>query len=167
MSAVASPEAGAAVSRWLWLSLGVVVLDQFTKLVAEGALDPYRPVSLLPFFNLTLVYNTGAAFSLLADAGGWQRWFFLGLSAVVSLALVVWIVRLPRGQGRLALALALVLGGAVGNLIDRALYGHVIDFLDLHYGGWHWPAFNVADAAITVGAVLLVADTLLGKRHES
>jgi signal peptidase II len=153
--------------KWLWLSALVVVLDQLTKQLAEGMLVLHQPVAVLPFVNLTLVYNTGAAFSFLAGAGGWQRWFFLVLTIVISIALIIWITRLKAGEGRLALSLALILGGAIGNLIDRALYGHVIDFIDLYYGYWHWPAFNIADSAITVGAMLLVFDSLFGVQSTS
>ena len=120
-------------------------------------------MAVITHFNLTLVYNTGAAFSFLADAGGWQRWFFVLLAIGVSALLLVWLYRLERDQHWLAAALALVLGGAVGNLVDRILHGHVIDFIDLYAGGWHWPAFNVADSAITVGAVMLIIDAVFNK----
>lgn len=146
------------------LALLVLLLDQVTKIWAEAALGYGQPVALLPFLNLTLVYNLGAAFSFLADAGGWQRSFFIVLSSAVSLVLAVWIWRLPPGARLLGGALALVLGGAVGNLVDRLAYGHVIDFIDLHAGGWHWPAFNVADSAITCGVLLLLADGLRSGR---
>jgi len=148
--------------KWLWLSGLVIALDQSSKWLAERLLVPGQPIPVLPCFNLTLLYNTGAAFSFLAQAGGWQRWFFLLLSLTISLVLVIWIGRLQRGQTLLALALSLILGGAVGNLIDRVVHGHVIDFIDLYYNHWHWPAFNVADSAITVGAILLVLDNLYG-----
>lgn len=147
----------------LGLSGLVIVLDQLSKWLAETSLPPYQPLAILPSFNLTLMYNTGAAFSFLADAGGWQRWFFLTLSGLVSIALVIWLSRLKPGETRLALALALILGGAVGNLIDRVWHGHVIDFIQLYYQNWFWPAFNLADSAITVGAGLLILDSLLGK----
>jgi signal peptidase II len=153
--------------RWLWLSGLVVVLDQLTKWMAEYYLTPSQPLPVLPFFNLTLLYNTGAAFSFLADAGGWQRWFFLILALVISIALVIWLGRLNRGDTRLAIALALVLGGAVGNLIDRILHGHVVDFIQLYYERWFWPAFNIADSAITIGAALLIIDSLFGTQRRS
>jgi signal peptidase II len=121
----------------------------------------------LPFLDLHKVYNPGAAFSFLSDASGWQRWFFVGLTLFVSLVLIAWLRRLQAGQERLALALALILGGAAGNLIDRVVYGYVIDFIDLYYGDFHWPVFNVADSAITLGAGLLVLDTLLGHKKEA
>ncbi len=146
--------------KWLWLSGLVIGLDQASKWLAERLLAPGQPVPVLPCFNFTLLYNTGAAFSFLAQAGGWQRWFFLLLSLAISTVLVLWIGRLQHGQTPLAIALSLILGGAVGNLIDRVAHGHVIDFVDLYYDRWHWPAFNVADSAITVGAILLVLDNL-------
>lgn len=153
--------------RWLWLSALVVVLDQATKWLAESYLEFLRPVPVLPSFNLTLMYNTGAAFSLLADASGWQRWFFMILALGISAVLLVWIGRLQPGQRLLGLALGLILGGAVGNLIDRVWHGHVIDFIQVYYDRWYWPAFNIADSAITVGAVLLVADSLFGGRKQA
>jgi signal peptidase II len=153
-----------AAPKWCWwLSGSVVALDQATKFLAEMLLAMHQPVPILPSFNLMLTYNTGAAFSFLADAGGWQRWFFLGLGAAVSLGLTVWLTRLKPGEKRLAVALALILGGAVGNLIDRAWLGQVIDFIQIYYDRWYWPAFNIADSAITIGAMLLVADSLLAR----
>lgn len=151
--------------KWLWLSVLVVVLDQVTKVMAEALLIAHQPLPVLSFFNLTLMYNTGAAFSFLADAGGWQRWFFLLLSVVVSIVLIVWMSRLKTGETWLAVALALIIGGAIGNLIDRILYGHVIDFIQLYYARWYWPAFNIADSAITMGAILWLMDSLLSSRH--
>ena len=157
-----------AASRWCWwLSGSVIVLDQATKFLAETLLTFHQPVPVLPSFNLLLTYNTGAAFSFLAGAGGWQRWFFLGLGLLVSIGLIVWLRRLQPAEKRLAAALALILGGAIGNVIDRAWLGQVIDFIQLYYQRWYWPAFNVADSAITVGAVLLVLDSLWsGKASE-
>ncbi len=154
-----------AAPRWCWwLSGAIVVLDQVTKALAESALTLHQPVPVLPFFNLMLAYNTGAAFSFLADAGGWQRWFFLLLGILVSVGLCVWLARLQATERWLALALALILGGAVGNVIDRFWLGQVIDFIQLYYDRWYWPAFNIADSAITVGAVLLVADSWFSSR---
>jgi len=153
-----------AITGRLGLALLLLAVDQATKLWAAGTLDYGMPVAVLPFFNLTLVHNTGAAFSFLADAGGWQRVFFIVVSGVVSLVLAVWLWRLPRDARLLGIALALVLGGALGNLVDRVAYGYVIDFLDFHAAGWHWPAFNVADSAISCGVVLLLADGLFGGR---
>lgn len=142
----------------------VLVADQITKLWAEAALPAYRPVPVLPSLNLTLSYNRGAAFSLLAEQGGWQRWLFSGLALAVSGYLLWWLHDLRQGQRLQALALALILGGAVGNLIDRLVYGHVIDFIDVYYGRWHWPVFNIADSAITIGAALLIVALLLEGR---
>ena len=144
---------------WLWLSVLVIGLDQATKTLAEILLVMHRPIPVLPSFNLMLTYNPGAAFSFLADGGGWQRWFFLGLGTAVSIGLILWLRRLKPEEKRLALALALILGGAIGNLIDRAWLGHVIDFIQLYYDHWYWPAFNLADSAITLGATLLVLDS--------
>ncbi len=152
------PEGGQ--TRWLSLSVILVVLDQATKWMAEAALDPYLPVPLLPFLNLTLMYNEGAAFSFLAGAGGWQRWLFAGLALVVTVALTVWLRRLKPGEAMTAAGIALVIGGAVGNVIDRVKTGRVVDFIDVYVGDWHWPAFNVADSAITLGVVLLLLATL-------
>lgn len=153
-----------AAPRWCgWLSAAVVALDQATKHFAETLLVMHQPVSVLPSFNWMLAYNTGAAFSFLRDAGGWQRWFFLSLSTLVGIGLIVWLWRLKPHEKRLGAALALILGGAIGNLVDRAWLGHVIDFIQLYYDRWYWPTFNVADSAITVGAVLLVLDSLFSK----
>lgn len=152
--------------RWLWLAVVVVIADQGTKLLAEQLLVAHEPVAVLPFFNFYLTYNTGAAFSFLRDAGGWQRWLFATLSIGVSGFIVIWLSRLPRGNGWLACALALVLGGAVGNLLDRLLRtdGGVVDFIDVYYGTWHWPAFNIADSAISIGAVILVLSAIRGEK---
>lgn len=150
------------MARWLWLSVFVVVFDQATKWLAETLLTPYVPVPVAPLLNLTLKYNTGAAFSFLAEAGGWQRWLFAALAIGVSAALVVWLLRLRSYERLMAAALALVIGGAVGNLIDRVLTGRVVDFIDVSlpfipFAMFNpWPAFNVADSAISVGVVLLL-----------
>ncbi len=150
-------------ARAFGLAAVIVVLDQATKLWAVSALELYRSVELLPFFNLTLLHNTGAAFSFLADAGGWQRWFFVGLTVIIATGVAIWLVRLPAHERFTRASLTLILGGAIGNLIDRVRLGYVIDFLDFHAAGWHWPAFNVADAAISCGAVLLIVFGLLGR----
>jgi signal peptidase II len=150
--------------KWLWLSLLVILLDQGTKYLAVNELQLYEPVAVLPFFNFTLAYNSGAAFSFLADAGGWQRWFFVALALAISAGLVVWLYRLQANVWGEAVAIALILGGALGNVIDRLWHGHVIDFIDVYYQSWHWPAFNVADSAITVGAVLLVLQSFWVKQ---
>ena len=145
--------------RWLLLSVLVIVLDQWTKHLALAHLLPYQPVEFLPHFNWMLAFNKGAAFSFLADQEGWQRWFFVVLTIVISSVLLVWLYRLEQGKRLLPIALTLVLGGAIGNLYDRLVYGHVVDFVDWYYGSYHWPAFNIADAAIVCGAVLLFVDS--------
>jgi len=144
----------------------VLLLDQGSKLLADARLVFHEPVGLLPFFNLRLAYNTGAAFSFLGNAGGWQRWFFAGISVLVISVLVVWMRRLKPEQWQLSAAFALIIGGALGNLIDRLGYGHVIDFIDVYYKTWHWPTFNIADSAITVGAGLLLLDAWVTHRRE-
>lgn len=142
---------------WLGLSALVLVLDQWTKAVASGALDLYESVRVLPGLNWTLLHNTGAAFSFLSGPEGWQRWFFVLLAAVISVALAAWLRRTPREDWRTAAPLALIIGGAIGNVTDRLRFGHVVDFIDVYFRQWHWPAFNIADSAICVGAGLLVA----------
>ncbi|PKM43211.1 MAG: signal peptidase II [Gammaproteobacteria bacterium HGW-Gammaproteobacteria-1] len=151
--------------KWLWLSVSVIALDQITKALASAQLVLHEPVAVLPTFNLTLMHNSGAAFSFLSQAGGWQRWFFVAVAVGVSLALGWWLQQLQRGQRWLAISLALVLGGALGNVWDRIVLGYVVDFVDLYYGDWHWPAFNVADSAITVGAIMLLLDAVRGERR--
>lgn len=152
--------------RWLWLSAMVVALDQLTKWLASSLLVFHEPLPVGPFLNLTLTHNPGAAFSFLSQAGGWQRWFFAAVAVGVSVAVVLWMRRVPRGQWWVSAGLALVLGGAVGNLVDRLALGYVVDFVDLYYGAWHWPAFNLADSAITVGVAVLLIDALRGEGHE-
>ena len=150
---------------WLALSGLVIALDQLTKHIAIAALEPYTPHAVIPgFLNWTLAYNEGAAFSFLHDAGGWQRWLFTALAIGVSGVLFVWLRRTARGEWRTALPLALVIGGALGNLIDRLRFGHVTDFIEVYYQQWSWPAFNVADSAICVGAVLLIVLGLGGRK---
>jgi signal peptidase II len=146
-------------TRWLWVSLAIIVADRATKAWISTAFTYGESREITPFFNLVLVHNTGAAFSFLADAGGWQRWFFTAVAVVISVVLVV-MLRRHRGGPLLALALALVLGGALGNLYDRVTAGYVVDFVQLHARGYYWPAFNVADSAISVGVALLVWDSL-------
>ena len=148
---------------WLWLFVSAVViwLDWLTKNLASTNLELYRPQAVFSWLNMTLAHNYGAAFSFLSDAGGWQRWFFIILASIVSLVLLVWLLRLARREWVTGLGLALVLGGAVGNLIDRIQLGYVVDFIDVHYAGWHYPAFNVADSAITCGVILLLLDTFI------
>jgi signal peptidase II len=150
--------------KWLWLSLMALILDQWSKHIVDGSMQLYQSIPVIPYFNLTYVHNTGAAFSFLSQAGGWQRWFFAGLALTVSVVITIWLARLKKHETLLAVALSLVLGGAVGNLIDRLLYGYVIDFLDVYYQDWHWPAFNIADSAITLGvALMLIESTGLGR----
>ena len=144
---------------WLLLSLLVIALDQYTKWLAVTNLSYAQPVPVLPFLNWTLLHNTGAAFSFLSDAGGWQKYFFIGLAAVFSVVLSVWLTRLKPSQTLVAIALALIIGGAIGNLYDRLIYGYVIDFVHLYYQNWHYPAFNIADSAIVLGAILLIYDS--------
>ena len=148
---------------WAWLLLTAVVisLDLYTKQLASDALVLYRPHEVFSWLNMTLAHNYGAAFSFLSSAGGWQRWFFIVLASTVSVVLLVWLVRLPRREWLTGLGLALILGGAIGNLVDRIRLGYVVDFIDFHIGGWHYPAFNVADSAITCGVILLLLDVLL------
>ncbi len=147
-------------AKWLWLSAAVLALDQMSKAAASAWLMLHEPKPLLPFLNLTLMHNEGAAFSFLSEAGGWQRWFLTIVALAVSAVILWWLLRLPPGQKMLSAALALVLGGALGNAWDRVQLGYVVDFIDVYYERWHWPAFNVADSAITIGAVLLIIDSL-------
>lgn len=159
------PEANNTIKNWLWIVLAIIALDQLTKIAADNLLNYLQPVTIMPMFNLTLVYNQGAAFSFLSDAGGWQRWFFIILSFTISIVLVIWLQKLKQSHRLQTVSIALILGGAIGNLIDRSLYGHVIDFLDVYYQTYHWPAFNIADSAISIGTVLLIIDSF-HHRHE-
>lgn len=149
-------------SSWLGLTLLVILVDQWTKRLVTNRLDEFEAVVLLPVLDLMRLHNEGAAFSFLSNASGWQRWFFITLAIGVSGVIFVWLRRLPaRGQNLLAAALCLVMGGALGNVIDRMRLGHVIDFIRVHYAEWYFPAFNVADSAITIGAGLLILDMIL------
>ena len=141
------------------VAMTVVMLDQLTKHWASATLVYRDPVAVTSWFDFMLAHNSGAAFSFLADAGGWQRWFFTVITVVISVVLVVWLSRLSRSQLWLGLGLGLILGGGLGNLWDRLALGYVVDFVSLHYRTWYWPAFNVADSAISVGAVLLIIDS--------
>ena len=145
--------------RLWWLIALVLLVDQLTKQVVIANMQLFDSIELLPVFNLTYVRNYGAAFSFLSDAGGWQRWFFTLIAVAISVVLAVWLARNSKAQLKLNMALALVLAGAVGNLIDRSIYGYVIDFLHLYYQNWHYPAFNIADSAICIGAALLIWDS--------
>lgn len=152
--------------RWLLLGLLVLVADQFTKLLILYYLQPYQRIDLLPVLNITLLFNKGAAFSLLAGANGWQQWLFVILALAFSVVILVWLRRLPaHGQSMLAAGLAMILGGALGNAIDRVWHSHVIDFIQVHWhNAWYFPTFNLADSAITIGAILVVADALFNHR---
>lgn len=145
---------------WLALAAAVIALDLWTKQLAMTHLVMYEPVEVLPFLNWRLAHNPGAAFSFLAGAGGWQRWFFTVLAIGVSVFLLIWLLRTNRSDRLVPLALSLVMGGAIGNAIDRVRFGYVIDFIDVHARGWHWPAFNIADSAIVCGIILLLFDAL-------
>ncbi len=142
--------------KYLWITALVIVADQATKWIANTQLDYHQAVAVFPYFEWFLSYNTGAAFSFLAGSGGWQRWFFLILAIVISVILFTWLKRLKSHEKMTAIALALILGGAIGNVIDRAILGYVIDFIQVWLGSYPWPAFNIADSAISVGAVLLI-----------
>ncbi len=156
---VIMPESSRPMLKWLWLSLLVLVLDQASKWLVSHVMQLYQSISVMPGFQLTYVHNTGAAFSFLSEAGGWQRWLFALLALAISAVLSIWLMRLKPEEKMMAIALSLVLGGAVGNLIDRLLYGYVIDFLDVYYKTWHWPAFNIADSAICIGVALMLLDS--------
>ncbi|MFZ5757686.1 MAG: signal peptidase II [Pseudomonadota bacterium] len=145
---------------WLGLSILVLVTDLWTKSLASAHLELYRPVEVFPHFNLMLAHNTGAAFSFLADAGGWQRWFFATTALVIVTGATVWISRLGRHERWVACALALIIGGAIGNVWDRVTLGYVVDFLDFWWGDYHFPAFNIADTAISSGVVMMIIDMI-------
>lgn len=152
----------AGASNWLWLTLAVLAVDQYTKFLIVDTFALYESVTLLPYLDFMRLHNEGVAFSFFAGGSGWQRWVFSGLGLVVASVVVVWLRRLPpKGQHLLAAGLACIVGGALGNVTDRVFRGHVIDFIRVHYESAYFPAFNVADSAITVGAGLLILDTLL------
>lgn len=146
--------------KWLWLSAAVIVIDQITKHLVVATFQLYEKLEILPIFNLTLAHNPGAAFSFLANEDGWQRWFFATISLGVSAMLVVWLRKTPKSDWWMGVCLALIVGGALGNLYDRIVLGHVVDFLDFHWNQSHFPAFNVADMAISVGAFMLAVDVI-------
>jgi len=157
--------------KWLWLSALTIVLDQLTKKIAEAELLLHKPVAVFPSFNFTLMYNKGAAFSFLSEAGGWQRIFFVSLSSAISIFLVFWLKQITQDEKQknnqlIQIAIALILGGAIGNLIDRALTGEVVDFIQVYYSTYYFPAFNIADSAITLGAGLLILDMLLEAKRK-
>lgn len=149
--------------KYLWLSGLVIVLDQASKWIMSSLLSLHDTVAVMPFFNLTMAHNYGAAFSFLAGAGGWQRWFFIGLTTVVSIVLFIWLKKLTAHAKLEAISISLILGGAVGNVIDRIYFGYVVDFLDFYYGTAHFAAFNIADSAICIGAGLLILDSFISK----
>ncbi len=153
--------------KWLWLSALAIVLDFATKQMAQHFLQFAQPVYVLPVFDLTLLYNKGAAFSFLASESGWQRWFFTVIAISVSSVMAVWLMKLKSSEKWLAAAISLVIGGAIGNLYDRLAYGHVVDFIHVHWGEHYFPAFNIADSAITLGAVMLLIDSLIFSRKNS
>jgi len=151
-------------TRWLWLSFVIIVADQVSKVLILTRVALYDRIPVLPNLDITHLHNTGAAFSFLSDAGGWQRWFFVVLGLIVSGLIGVWLTRLPAGRQRwLCAALALIVGGALGNVIDRLILGYVVDFVLVHYNSWHFPAFNVADSAITVGASILLIESVMAR----
>ena len=143
--------------NWLWLSVGIISLDQSSKLLAVKYLSFEQPKVILPVFNLTLAYNTGAAFSFLNEGAGWQRWLFIGVALLVSLIMLIWLIQL-KNKKWLAMAIGLIVGGALANLWDRLTIGYVIDFIQLHIQQWSWPIFNIADSAVFIGALILIID---------
>jgi signal peptidase II len=147
-------------SKWyVLLALGVLIADQMTKWWAQMSLPMAQPIKVTDFLNWFLIYNPGAAFSFLSQAGGWQRWFFT-MIGIVAAIVIIWLLQKNTHDRPFCLALSLILGGAIGNVIDRLLYGAVVDFIDVHYDGWHWPAFNIADSAISIGATLIVINEI-------
>lgn len=152
---------------WLGLTVFAVILDQWTKWLAETHLVFHEPVPVIPMLNWTLAYNKGAAFSFLSNAGGWQQYFFIALASVMSIVFAIWLLRLPKKLIVLPMALALVLGGALGNLIDRIALGHVVDFIHVYWQDSHFPIFNLADCAITLGAILLLVDSFFLEKERT
>jgi len=152
---------------WLWLTLLCLILDQVTKHLVVGSMELYESIQVLSFFSITYVHNLGAAFSFLADQSGWQRWFFTAIAAIASIVFIVWLAKTPKDHKLLSIAFALLLSGALGNLIDRVLFGYVIDFLDFYIGKNHWPAFNVADSAIFIGAALMIFDSFKNNKKDN
>ena len=150
---------GSKLGQWLAIALIIMLLDQFTKVLIVGSFQLGESSLVTSFFNVVRVHNSGAAFSFLAGASGWQRWFFVGLGAVAAV-FITWMLLRHGQQTLFAFALSLILGGAIGNVIDRLLYGHVVDFIQVHWAGWYFPAFNVADSAISVGAACLIWDEI-------
>lgn len=160
MAKITFGKSSSSMLPWLGLALILLMADQFTKVLILGYYRLGDATTVTSFFSIVRVHNSGAAFSFLASAGGWQRWFFTAIGVAAAL-FIVWMLKSHPGQKLFSFALACILGGAVGNVIDRTLHGYVVDFLDFHYAGWHFPAFNIADAAISIGAVCLILDELL------
>jgi signal peptidase II len=160
----ASSSKRSSLLPWLGIALVIILLDQFTKTLILGYFQLGDSRYVTSFFNIVRVHNTGAAFSFLADAGGWQRWFFIGLGAVATV-FIIWMLRQHGGQKLFSWSLSLILGGAIGNVVDRLLHGYVVDFIQVHAGGWYFPSFNVADSAITAGAICLILDEILRVRR--
>lgn len=152
---------------WLILTVVVIVLDQLTKHLIVANLQYGQPLEILPIFNLTLTHNPGAAFSFLSSAGGWQRWLFTGIAIAVSLYILFWLMRAEKHEWSIKIGLSFVLGGALGNLFDRLQHGFVIDFIQVHYHNWYFPDFNVADSAITIGAIFIIWTLLFPKKSGS
>jgi signal peptidase II len=164
MAKITFGKSSSSMLPWLGLALILLIADQFTKVLILGYYSLGDATTVTSIFNIVRVHNTGAAFSFLASASGWQRWFFTAIGVVAAL-FIVWMLKSHPGQKLFSFALACILGGAVGNVIDRTLHGYVVDFLDVHYAGWHFPAFNIADAAISIGAACLILDELLRVRR--
>ncbi len=152
--------------KYLWITALVIIVDQVTKWLANTELVYHQAVGVFPYFEWYLSYNSGAAFSFLADAGGWQRWFFLVLASIISLVILFWIKKLRDDEKAAAIALCLILGGAIGNVIDRAVLGYVIDFIQVWLGSYPWPAFNVADSSIFVGAAILIISGMINPQDK-
>lgn len=152
--------------KWLWITVLVILVDQMSKQAVVSAFDLFESKPLLSWLNLTYVHNYGAAFSFLSDQSGWQRWFLTGVAAVISVGLLIWMTRLKRHETLLAISFALILGGAIGNLWDRLVYGYVIDFVHVYHGDWHFPAFNGADSAICLGAFLMILESFINKDEQ-
>lgn len=153
--------------RFIWIAVLALILDQWTKQAVVDSMTLYQSIQVTSFFNLTYVHNYGAAFSFLSDQGGWQRWFFTVIALGVSAMILWWLKQTKREQVLLPVAFAFILGGALGNVLDRMMYGYVIDFLDFYYQQWHWPAFNIADSAIFIGAALLILDMIKNKETDN
>jgi signal peptidase II len=145
--------------KWLWLTVIFLVIDQLSKYWVVDRLELYQSIEIFSFFNFTYVQNPGAAFSFLADQAGWQRWFFTAIASIASIVFIYWLAKTPKEQTYLGVAFALMLSGALGNLIDRVLFGYVIDFIDIYLGTYRWPAFNIADSVIFIGAALMIIDS--------